>query len=44
MDSKLLHDMFVLTIPVAEKILRPIVVYVFLIVGFAWQVSASWRN
>jgi uncharacterized membrane protein YcaP (DUF421 family) len=33
MDSKLLHDMFVLTVPVAEKILRPIVVYVFLIVG-----------
>ena len=33
MDSKLLHDMFVLTVPVAEKILRPIVVYAFLIVG-----------
>jgi uncharacterized membrane protein YcaP (DUF421 family) len=33
MDSKLLHDMFVLSVPVAEKILRPIVVYVFLIVG-----------
>jgi len=28
-----LHDMFVLTVPLAEKILRPIVVYVFLIVG-----------
>src|SRR3954467_904327 len=28
-----LHDMFVLTIPLAEKVLRPIVVYVFLIVG-----------
>ena len=27
------HDMFVLGLPVAEKILRPIVVYVFLIVG-----------
>ena len=33
MDSKLLHDMFFLAVPVAEKILRPIVVYVFLIVG-----------
>jgi uncharacterized membrane protein YcaP (DUF421 family) len=27
------QDMFVLTVPIAEKILRPIVVYVFLIVG-----------
>jgi uncharacterized membrane protein YcaP (DUF421 family) len=27
------HDMFVLGLPVAEKILRPILVYVFLIVG-----------
>ena len=27
------HDMFVLTLPLAEKILRPIFVYVFLIVG-----------
>jgi uncharacterized membrane protein YcaP (DUF421 family) len=33
MDSKLIHDMFFLGLPVAEKILRPIVVYVFLIVG-----------
>ena len=33
MDSKLLHDMFFLGLPVAEKIFRPIVVYVFLIVG-----------
>ena len=33
MDTKLLHDMFALGLPVAEKILRPIVVYVFLIVG-----------
>jgi len=30
---KLLHDMFFLGIPLAEKILRPVVVYVFLIVG-----------
>ena len=33
MDSKALHDMFFLGLPIAEKILRPIVVYVFLIVG-----------
>ncbi|HUK34215.1 MAG TPA: YetF domain-containing protein [Vicinamibacterales bacterium] len=31
--SKTLSDMFLLTLPVAEKILRPAVVYVFLIVG-----------
>ena len=28
-----IHDMFVLSVPVAEKILRPVVVYLFLIVG-----------
>ena len=33
MDIKLVHDMFALGLPVAEKILRPIIVYVFLIVG-----------
>jgi uncharacterized membrane protein YcaP (DUF421 family) len=33
MDSKLVHDMFFLGLPVAEKILRPIVVYAFLIIG-----------
>src|SRR5437899_11678977 len=33
MNSKLLHDMFALGPPVAEKMLRPIIVYVFLIVG-----------
>jgi len=33
MDAKLLHDMFVLGVPVAEKIVRPIIVYVFLILG-----------
>ena len=33
MNSKLATDMFVLGLPIAEKILRPIVVYVFLIVG-----------
>ena len=34
MDPKLLHDMFALALPVAEKILRPIAVYAFLILGF----------
>jgi uncharacterized membrane protein YcaP (DUF421 family) len=33
MATKTLTDMFVLTLPIAEKMLRPIVVYVFLIVG-----------
>src|SRR5438105_12709883 len=33
MPPTLIHDMFSLGIPVAEKILRPIVVYVFLIVS-----------
>src|SRR5258706_7915567 len=33
MQMKFLTDMFVLGLPIAEKILRPIVVYVFLVVG-----------
>ena len=33
MMTTLLHDMFVLGVPVAEKVLRPIVVYGFLIIG-----------
>jgi uncharacterized membrane protein YcaP (DUF421 family) len=33
MTSKMLSDMFVLSLPVAEKMLRPVLVYVFLIVG-----------
>ena len=33
MTTKTLVDMFVLTLPIAEKMLRPIIVYVFLIVG-----------
>ena len=32
-ETKLIHDMFYLGLPVAEKILRPVVVYAFLIVG-----------
>ena len=31
--TKLLHDLFVLSLPVTEKILRPILVYIFLVVG-----------
>src|SRR5271167_1113084 len=33
MHAKLFSDMFVLALPVAEKILRPIVVYAFLVIG-----------
>src|SRR5437868_12362751 len=33
MTTKMLSDMFVLTLPIAEKIVRPVLVYVFLIVG-----------
>jgi len=33
MHFKTLGDMFILGIPIAEKILRPVVVYVFLVVG-----------
>ena len=33
MDAKTLHDMFYLGVPILEKMLRPIVIYVFLILG-----------
>lgn len=33
MDSRLLHDMFALGLPIAEKVLRPAVVYIFLVVS-----------
>ena len=33
MTTKMLSDMFVLAVPIAEKMLRPVVVYVFLIIG-----------
>jgi uncharacterized membrane protein YcaP (DUF421 family) len=33
MSMTVIHDMFVLSVPVLEKIVRPIVVYAFLIVG-----------
>src|SRR5580700_9160862 len=32
-SSKVIHDMFFLGLPIAEKIIRPVIVYVFLIVG-----------
>ncbi len=33
MHSKMLTDMFVLAVPITEKILRPVVVYAFLVIG-----------
>jgi hypothetical protein len=33
MQAKLLHDMFFLGLPLAEKLLRPVIVYVFLVVA-----------
>ena len=33
MDPKTIHDMFFLGLPIAEKIIRPVIVYAFLIVG-----------
>jgi len=33
MTTKTLADMFVMTLPIAEKMLRPIAVYAFLIIG-----------
>jgi uncharacterized membrane protein YcaP (DUF421 family) len=33
MDSKILTDMFVMAAPIAEKILRPIIIYFFLVIG-----------
>ena len=33
MDTAFLHHMFALSLPIAEKILRPIVVYLFLVVA-----------
>src|SRR5213083_378426 len=33
MTSKVFHDMFVLGLPVAEKVIRPVVVYAFLVIG-----------
>lgn len=34
MQTQWIADMFVLTLPVLEKVLRPVIVYFFLIIGF----------
>src|SRR5579864_5907887 len=31
--EKMWHDMFILTLPVLEKVLRPVLIYAFLLVG-----------
>ena len=41
MDPRVWQDMFVLTLPVLEKILRPIIVYVFLVVGL--RLAGKWE-
>src|SRR6266852_2535663 len=33
MDDKILTDMFALSLPLLEKVLRPIIIYMFLVVG-----------
>ena len=33
MDGRIWNDMFVLALPVAEKVLRPVVIYLFLVIG-----------
>ncbi len=33
MDPRIWHDMFALAIPLAEKVLRPVIVYAFLVLG-----------
>ena len=38
------HDMFVLNIPILEKILRPIIIYGFLIVGLRLSGKENWRS
>jgi uncharacterized membrane protein YcaP (DUF421 family) len=34
MDAKMWTDMMALGVPIAEKVLRPIIIYVFLVIGF----------
>ena len=31
--DKMWHDMFFLAVPIAEKVIRPVLVYIFLLVG-----------
>jgi hypothetical protein len=33
MHTRIWSDMFLLTLPVAEKVLRPAIIYCFLIIG-----------
>ncbi len=33
MSKKLFFDLFVLNLPVAEKVIRPVIIYVFLVIG-----------
>src|SRR5499427_3378153 len=33
MQTSLVHDMFALGLPILEKVLRPVIIYFFLIVG-----------
>ena len=44
MQTQMWHNMFVLGLPIGEKILRPVVVYAFLIVGLRLAGSASWPS
>jgi hypothetical protein len=39
-----LSDMFVLALPVVEKVLRPIIDYGFLILGLRLAGNASWPS
>jgi len=38
------RDMFVITLPILEKILRPVIVYFFLVVMLRLSGSESWCN
>ena len=42
--TRLWTDMFVLTLPIVEKIVRPVLIYLFLSSAYAWQENASWRS
>lgn len=44
MGSNIIVDMFSLTVPVLEKIIRPVIVYIALIIGLRLAASASWRR
>ena len=44
MDATLWAEMFHLHLPVLEKVLRPILVYGFLVLGLRLAGSGSWRS